>query len=232
MTTAKQSVYFPEPTLELSESGIRTYSTVRGDTEIKFSYIPPGASVPTHDHQEVQIGMVVKGELTMTVGDVTRVMKAENEIYVAPPFCPHSAVNESGEETIAIDIKRYREGETYTHADGYFREKYNTRDLIPGMEVTFFLEDWFELMIADIPAHGGEMPDHRHKNEQLGICIGGNYSMTIEDETIEMKVGSSYFCGERERHSAVNPHDVNSRSINVFLPPRYNMHELKKRNAK
>ncbi|MCX7569395.1 cupin domain-containing protein [Tumebacillus sp. DT12] len=228
MTTTKNSLFFPEATLEVSETGIRTYSTVRGDTEIKFSYIPPGASVPMHDHQEVQIGMVVQGELTMTVGGVTRVMTAENEIYVAPPFCPHAAVNESDGETIAIDIKRFREGENYTHAEGYFREKYNTRDLIPGMEVTFFLEDWMELMIADIPANGGEMPDHKHKNEQLGICIGGSYPMVIENETHMMKVGDSYFCGARERHSAVNPFDVAARSINVFLPPRYNLHELKK----
>lgn len=67
-----QELYFPTPKLIEWENGVRQYSTVRGDTEVLMSYVPPHTNVEPHQHKEVQIGMVVSGELMMTVGDVTR----------------------------------------------------------------------------------------------------------------------------------------------------------------
>lgn len=67
-----KEIYFPTPKLIEWENGVRQYSTVRGDTEVLMSYVPPHTNVEPHQHQEVQIGMVVSGELSMTVGDVTK----------------------------------------------------------------------------------------------------------------------------------------------------------------
>lgn len=96
------------------------------------------------------------------------------------------------------------------------------------MDVTFFVENWVEIMIAEIPGNGGKMPEHRHRNEQIGICIGGGYEMDIEGQTKTMEFGSTYFCGPREKHSAINKNNFKSKSINLFFPPRYNKKHLVK----
>ncbi len=94
--------------------------------------------------------MVVSGELMMTVGDVTRKMTALESAYIAPPHVPHGARNDTDQEVIAIDIKRLKADETYTSPEDYFLDIFKTRDLLPGMEVTFFVEDWVEIMLAKI----------------------------------------------------------------------------------
>ena len=217
-----EQTFFPEAVLKEWDNGIRQYSTRRGSTEILISYIPPGLHMEMHAHQEVQLGMVISGELIMHVGEHQRHMKALDSAYIAPPFVPHGAINPTDQEVIAIDVKRFKEDEQYTAPEDYFLDVYKTRDLLPGMEVTFFVEDWIEIMLADIPGHGGTMPEHKHRNEQLGICIGGGYDMTIEDYTRTMEFGVTYFCEAREKHSAINTSEHHSRSINIFMPPRYN----------
>ncbi|PEF67959.1 cupin [Bacillus cereus] len=213
---------FPKPLLKEWENGVRQYCTKRGNTEVLLSYVPPGLDVPLHQHPEVQLGIVISGELLMRVGDVERKMGPLDTAYIAPPHTLHGAKNCTDQETIAIDIKRYNETEGYTFPPDYFLKVYKKRDLLPGMEVTFFVENWIEIMIAAIPKNGGKMPHHKHKNEQIGICIDGMYDMTIEDTTHSMSFGSSYFCNPRESHSAINNSTVDSQSINIFLPPRYN----------
>lgn len=61
------------------------------------------------------------------------------------------------------------------------------------MEVTFFVEDWVEIMLAKIPGNGGEMPFHKHRNEQIGICIGGGYDMTVEGRDSRDEIRHSLF---------------------------------------
>ncbi|MGQ4286906.1 cupin domain-containing protein [Bacillus thuringiensis] len=224
ITTDKKNYndFFPEPILKEWDNGVKQYCTKRGNTEVLISYVPPGLDVDLHKHPEVQLGMVISGELIMRVGDVERKMTPLDTAYIAPPNTLHGAKNCTDKETIAIDIKRYDENEIYTFPPEYFLDVYKKRDLLPGMEVTFFVENWIEIMIAEIPKNGGKMPDHKHKNEQIGICINGDYDMTIEDTTHHMSFGSSYFCDPRESHSAINNSDIDSRSINIFLPPRYN----------
>ncbi|WP_322904686.1 cupin domain-containing protein [Paenibacillus campi] len=221
-TSNNEKTYFPEPTVKQWDNGIKQYCTRRGSTEILISYIPPGLHMDMHAHQEAQLGMVISGELVMQVGEHQRHMKALECAYIAPPHIPHGAINPTDQEVIAIDIKRLKEDENYTAPEGYFLDIYKTRDLLPGMEVTFFVADWIEIMLAEIPGNGGAMPEHKHRNEQLGICIGGGYEMTIEDCTRTMEFGVTYFCEAREQHSAINRSEHQSRSINVFMPPRYN----------
>lgn len=220
--------YFPKPVLKEWENGVRQYCTRRNDTEVLISYVPPGVVVDTHQHKEAQLGMVISGELLMRVGEVEKKLTPLNLAYIAPPFTPHGSVNCSNQEVIAVDVKRYKDGENYTAPTDYFLDVYKKRDLVPGMEVTFFVEDWVEVMLAEIPKNGGKMPEHRHRNEQIGICIGGEYEMTIENETKTMQFGTTCFSESKENHAAVNNLEYNSRSINIFLPPRYNRAKTKK----
>lgn len=224
----KSDLYFPKAELKEWENGVRQYCTRRNDTEVLISYVPPGVVVDMHQHKEAQLGMVVSGELMMRVGDVERKLTPLDVAYIAPSNIPHGASNLSDKEVIAVDVKRYKSEENYTAPEDYFLEVFKKKDLLPGMEVTFFVEDWIEVMLADIPGNGGEMPEHRHRNEQIGICISGGYEMTIEEHTKTMEFGTTYFCEAKETHSAINNLDHNTRSINLFLPPRYNRKKQKK----
>jgi quercetin dioxygenase-like cupin family protein len=49
----------------------------------------PNSHVPDHTHPHEQVGIVVEGELYMTIAGVTRLMKA-GESYVIPGNVPHS----------------------------------------------------------------------------------------------------------------------------------------------
>ncbi|MFF2331292.1 MULTISPECIES: cupin domain-containing protein [unclassified Streptomyces] len=222
-----ERLYFPAPDLVLHDDGIRYESYRRDDTEIRISHLPPGTSLTRHDHPGARVGMVIRGELTTTVGDVTKRMRPEYDVYVAPPHIPLSAVNTSSAETVLLEIDRAKPGENYTAPDGYFLEPLESRKFVK-MDVTFFLVDWIELMIADIPG-GGEMPYHKHSHEQIGICLEGRYDMTVEETKHELRFGATYFCAGQEGHGAANPHEDVARSLNIFVPPRY--HRVPKQEA-
>lgn len=48
----------------------------------------PNSVVPPHSHPEEQVGIVLEGELYMTIGGETRLMKA-GELYVIPGDVEH-----------------------------------------------------------------------------------------------------------------------------------------------
>ncbi|MFF1511194.1 cupin domain-containing protein [Streptomyces sp. NPDC058326] len=169
--------------------------------------------------QEARVGMVISGDLSVTAGDVTKRMKAEHHVYVVPPGVELTAENTSSGEVILLEIRRAKPGETYSAPSGYFLEPIESRKFVK-MDVTFFLADWIELMLADIPG-GGEMPYHKHSHEQIGTCLAGRYDMTVEGSRHELRFGGTYFCGPQEGHGAANPHEGLARSLNIFIPPRY-----------
>ncbi|WP_312573841.1 cupin domain-containing protein [Staphylococcus saprophyticus] len=212
------NIYFPDSKEIKWDNGVTQYSSKREGKEVLISYVPPNTKVPPHKHKELQIGMVIKGELEMNVGDKFEVMKPLNSMYVCNQYIEHHGENNTNEEVIAVDIKFDEENDF----ESRFIEVYKTKELFPGMEVSFFVDDWVELMIASIPKDGGKMPQHKHKNYQVGICIDGEYDMYIEDEHTKMTLGQVYFCDSKEAHSAINQEDNDSKSINVFTPPRYN----------
>lgn len=109
-----QERYFPQAKKLEWDNGVIQYSTVRGGTEVLISYVPPHTIIEPHEHPEAQIGIVLKGELQMTVGQSTQLLTPLESAYIAPPFVPHGASNLTDEEVIAIDIKRLKDDEEYT----------------------------------------------------------------------------------------------------------------------
>lgn len=212
------NIYFPNGKEIVWDNGVKQYSSKRENKEVLISYIPPNTDIPKHNHKELQIGMVIKGELEMTVGNQSKTMKPLSTMYVCNQFVEHSGRNNTDCEVVAIDIK-IKEEHIF---ESKFIDVFKTKELFPGMEVSFFVDDWIELMVASIPKKGGEMPKHKHKNYQVGICISGEYDMFIENEHTKMTFGQVYFCDSKEAHSAINNENEDSKSINVFIPPRYN----------
>ena len=71
--------------------GIRMNVMVGGRMMANWVRIEPGASVPTHAHEHEQIGLVLEGEILMTIGDETRAL-VPGHAYTIPGNLPHSAV--------------------------------------------------------------------------------------------------------------------------------------------
>lgn len=61
--------------------------------KVMFSLVTldPDAAVPEHSHPHEQMGMLLSGTLTLTVGGETRTLSG-NEIYLMPGGVPHRAV--------------------------------------------------------------------------------------------------------------------------------------------
>jgi quercetin dioxygenase-like cupin family protein len=53
--------------------------------------VEPGADLPEHSHDNEQLGMVLRGSLTLRVGDEERAL-GPGETWRIPPGIPHSGV--------------------------------------------------------------------------------------------------------------------------------------------
>src|SRR5579864_5529191 len=62
--------------------------------------LDPGMSMPEHRHPNEQVGIVVRGDFTFTVGGETRVRKP-GDMWVIPADVPH-AVDRAGEAGCTI----------------------------------------------------------------------------------------------------------------------------------
>lgn len=62
----------------------------------------PNFEVPSHHHPHEQMGLVLEGHLTITIGDETRVL-GPGDAYAIPPNVPHGATT-AGDGCAVIDI--------------------------------------------------------------------------------------------------------------------------------
>jgi quercetin dioxygenase-like cupin family protein len=70
--------------------GIHMNVMVGGQMMANWVRIAPGAAVPTHAHHHEQIGLVLEGEIIMTIGSETRTL-VPGHAYTIPGNLPHSA---------------------------------------------------------------------------------------------------------------------------------------------
>lgn len=67
-----------------------TFQPVYGrNVLLNFVTFGPGTGFPRHQHPEEQLGMVVDGEMQLTIGAETRVAHA-GDVYVIPPNVHHA----------------------------------------------------------------------------------------------------------------------------------------------
>ena len=71
--------------------GIRMSVMTGGRMMANWVRIEPGVSVPLHAHEHEQIGLVVEGEINMTIGDETRSL-VPGQAYTIPGNLQHAAV--------------------------------------------------------------------------------------------------------------------------------------------
>ncbi|MEJ8641462.1 hypothetical protein WKI68_08130 [Streptomyces sp. MS1.HAVA.3] len=109
-TQTHERRYFPAPDVVLHDNGVRHESYRRDDTEVRVTFIPPGVAAINGLRAEAQVGMVVRGELSVAVDGVTKLMRPEHDVYVVPPHIGLTAVNPSSEETVLLEITRSKPG--------------------------------------------------------------------------------------------------------------------------
>ena len=61
-----------------------------------------GAEVPLHHHPHEQGGILLKGQVQLTIGDETRIVEA-GSLFIIPPNVPHRAVAVHGPATV-LDV--------------------------------------------------------------------------------------------------------------------------------
>jgi quercetin dioxygenase-like cupin family protein len=80
-----------------------TARAVRGDRiTMALVDLEPGAIAADHQHDNEQLGFVVQGELTMTIGGETRLLR-RGDTYVIPGGVPHGAVA-GADGCVVIDV--------------------------------------------------------------------------------------------------------------------------------
>ena len=72
--------------------------------QMLFSHVTltPNSVVPAHSHPHEQGGIVIQGEMELTIGDETRLLKV-GDMYIAPGGVEHSVVA-GPDGCIALDI--------------------------------------------------------------------------------------------------------------------------------
>jgi quercetin dioxygenase-like cupin family protein len=74
--------------------------------KLMISYVTIEANAPVpplHSHPNEQMGMVLEGEVGLTVGDETRRLK-KGDAFRVPPNVPHGLAYASGNKAIVLDI--------------------------------------------------------------------------------------------------------------------------------
>lgn len=72
-------------------------------TMVVYAEIEPNVALPSHSHAvEEQMGMVLEGELEITLGGETRILK-KGDSFVAPPNVEHRA-RTLGQPAVYLDI--------------------------------------------------------------------------------------------------------------------------------
>ena len=66
-------------------------SVASGETMMMLLELPPRASVPLHSHPHEQVGIVIEGEIELTIGTERKRMKA-GDMYIILGGIPHQAV--------------------------------------------------------------------------------------------------------------------------------------------
>ncbi len=88
------------PLANLPVPGINAYLLTGPQAQAAFFELPAGASVPPHSHGE-QWGIIVEGEIDLTIGGVTHLLKRGDSYYIGDQVV-HSGVTHTG--CLAIDV--------------------------------------------------------------------------------------------------------------------------------
>lgn len=103
---------FPEvvhnlPEAEIPFAGIRGWILQGENHQVLFFEMEPTAIVPEHSHAYAQWGVVLEGEMELTIGGEAKLYR-QGEDYVIPPGTPHAATFRSPTRVLDFFSERSR----------------------------------------------------------------------------------------------------------------------------
>ena len=69
---------------------------------LSYLEMDDGAEVPLHHHPHEQGGILLRGQVQLTIGDETRIVQA-GSLFIIPPNVPHRAIAIGGPATV-LDV--------------------------------------------------------------------------------------------------------------------------------
>ena len=75
------------------------------------------------------------------------------------------------------------------------------------------------MMLVEIPAKLS-VPKHKHKNEQMGLCISGKSEFISGKEKKIVEKGTSYYIASNIEHSVKVISKKKCVFLDIFIPPR------------
>lgn len=190
-------------------------------TTVIKSKLKPNAKVKEHFHEEYQICIVTKGSLEIDCdGEIFTLIANTQALYI-PKNIPHKAINRTKENVYSIDIKRLYVPNQEEVQKPILLSLTNSKIINSGIEFSFFIGPWFEIMYSSIP-YKGKMNKHKHKNEQIGIGLTGEYEVAIDKTTMTFNKNSVYYAPSNISHSGSNMNEKTATSYNIFIPKKYN----------
>ena len=95
------------PEFELSP-GVRLRTPYGKNIMLSYVNLDEGAVVPVHHHPHEQAGIVVNGQLELTIADETRIL-GPGAMYIVPANVPHAARAVGGSATVMDVFSPIRE---------------------------------------------------------------------------------------------------------------------------
>lgn len=227
---------FIDPEVATPYKGVRSLVYKLGDenqTMLMVNEVEPNTVIPVHRHEDVQIGLVLEGAMEVVIDDIPFQLNALENAYWVPSNVPHSAKNSSPNVIRTLDIKRQKTKLDDAKVTPCSKETRlikvtSDRNIKSKIDLRFFVGPWFEIMFSDL-SPGAVMPRHSHRGIQIGLGITGRYTMEVDGTEKQFERNSVYFADENIPHSAVNESGHNATSLNIFIPPRWNLLPKKQR---
>lgn len=82
--------------------GVHARTPYGQNVMLSYLEMDSGSVVPMHSHPHEQAGMLLEGQMELTIGTETRLCQA-GELFIIPPDTPHSAKPVNG-KAVVLDI--------------------------------------------------------------------------------------------------------------------------------
>ncbi len=97
-------------------------------------------------------------------------------------------------------------------------EKLPVKQLFPGIAIRLAWGEKVMLSLVTLEP-GGVVPEHRHPHEQAGICVSGEFELTVAGKTRVVKAGELYLIPGNTPHAARGLEE-RAVALDIFSPLR------------
>ncbi len=196
--------------------------------------VPPGVAGPSrHRHPSDQTYFVVQGEMTVELGEETKVVKARSAVFI-PAGLPHRNWNDGGEDEVHIEVIApgvlpvQRLVETAELRDtsvqpAFVREADPSR--LTGRD---FGLDWLvnrasgatraAVYLAEVPPGKDGPPLHVHEFDQFYFVLQGVLSVEIGLQRYDVPPGHLVVLPAQVPHRQWNEQDETEQHLTIIVP--------------